>query len=455
MTINGKTLNLGVIGCPVEHSISPRLQNTMAELLGCNAVYGAYRVEPGRMEAATEGMRALSIRGLNVTIPHKTEAFRLADALDPFAEKMGAVNTLVNDGGVITGYNTDGRGFIRSLAREGVTAEEKVCVILGAGGAAMGVAMALAESGALLYIKNRTEKKASALAERINRYYPGRAFTGGEIADADILVNATSVGMNTAESPLSDSEFDKLKSTAVVTDIVYCPRKTAFLSSAEKRGLKTVGGIGMLINQAVLAFELFTGKAVPERAVSCLYKMTEMKKNIVLTGFMGTGKSSVARELGRSTRMKVIDTDERIEDRYGEIKGIFSLYGEEYFRELETKTIAEAAKSESAVISLGGGAVLKKENIDECRKNGFIVRLKADIEKVFQNIAGDSDSRPLLSGKTKEEAAALLESRERFYKNCDCEIDVTSLTSREAAEKIIEEYYDFCLKEAIEIEYRG
>ncbi len=451
MSVNGRTVNLGVIGCPVEHSISPQLHNAMARILGLDYIYSAYPVEKGEVKGAIEGMRALGIRGLNVTIPHKIDACNLADELDPFAEKMGAVNTLVNENGVIKGYNTDGPGFIRSLARGGVTVKGKKCVIIGAGGAAMGVAMALAAEGAFVFVMNRTPEKADALCERINRFYPDTAQRCESVEEADILINATSVGMNTNKSPIGDSEFDKLKKTCVAADIVYCPRRTRFLREAEKRGLKTVGGIGMLINQAVIAFELFTGEAVPKKVTDCLYAMTEMKKSIVLTGFMGTGKSAVGRELKSRTGMNLFDTDDMIEEKHGKITDIFSSKGEEYFRLLESETIKEAALP-GRIISLGGGAVLKRENIDIFKKSGFVVRLKADIERVFKNIGSNTGSRPLLSGKTMEEAKELLLSREEYYKNCDFEIDVTSLEKEETADRIINAYYEFCLKEALENE---
>ncbi len=452
MGINGKTVSLGVVGCPVEHSLSPLLHNTMANLTGLDYTYCAYRVEKGEMENALIGMKALNIRGLNVTIPHKTEAFRLADEVDGAAKRMGACNTLVNENGKIKGYNTDGEGFIRSLKREGVDVKGKICVIIGAGGAAMGVAMALAESGAKeIEIKNRTADKADALCGRINKYYPKKAKRVEDVYDADILINATSVGMNSDLSPIDDMRvFKRLKKSAVAADIVYCPRNTMFLKMAGSVGLKCVGGIGMLIYQAVAAFERFTGKRVDETIVDALYAMTAMKKNIVLTGFMGTGKSAVGREIAARVGMRFIDTDDCIEREHGKITDIFKEKGEKYFRDIESETIKRAAKEQGAVISLGGGAVLQKENIDILRQNGFVVRLKADIDRVYKNIGDNTDSRPLLSGKTKDEAAKLLEEREPFYQNCDAAIDVTDAEKEESAGAILDMYYEHCLGEALE-----
>lgn len=439
MNVTGKTVCLGVVGCPVEHSISPQLHNTLIEQMNLDYIYSAYRVEKGDMENALAGMRALSIRGLNVTIPHKIDAARLCDELDPFAEKMGACNTLVNNNGVIKGYNTDGPGFIRSLARKGVYPKGKTAVIIGAGGAAAGIAMALAAEGARVGVMNRTAEKAEILCKRINEYYPSAAKTVTDAKDADILINATSVGMNSDKTPFDS--FEELKRDAVVCDAVYCPRETVFLKKAAGHGHKTVGGIGMLINQAVIAFELFTGKSVGREAVDYLYKMTELDRSIVLTGFMGTGKSAVAKRLCRLTGAEYIDTDDEIERIEGmKITDIFASHGEEYFRDRESEVIKSLAGKKGAVISLGGGAVIRRENIDILRKSAFVVCLKADIERVYRNIGANTSSRPLLSGKTVEEAKALLDSREEAYKNCDWDIDVTYLEKEVTADKILDRY---------------
>ena len=439
MNVSGKTVCLGVVGCPVEHSISPQLHNTMAKIMKKDVIYAAYRVEKGEMQNAINAMRTLSIRGLNVTIPHKEDAARFCDRIDPFAQKMGACNTLVNEGGVIKGYNTDGIGFIRSLERKDVFVQEKRVAIIGAGGAASGVAMALAEYGAKkIMIMNRTREKADLLCEKINNYYPQRAESISEIENCDILINATNVGMNSAESPFDD--FGKLKDT-VVCDIVYCPRETVFLKKARAAGLLTVGGIGMLIEQAASAFELFTGDKVNIETIKHLYKMTELERSIVLTGFMGTGKSTVGKALCSLTGAQFIDTDDLIEKETGmKISEIFKIYGEEHFRDIESSVIKSLSGMKGAVISLGGGAVIRRENIDLMRERGFVVCLKADIERVYKNIGGDGDTRPLLSGKTMEEAAALLKSREEFYKNCDFALDVTELEKDESAALILEKY---------------
>ncbi len=441
MNITGKTIQLGVIGDPVSHSISPQLHNTMAKMMGLDYTYGAYHVKAGDVKRALEGMRALDIRGFNVTIPHKIDAFELCDKVDPFAEKMGACNTLVNDNGVITGYNTDGKGFIRSLLHKGVGVKGKSVTVLGAGGAAQGVCMALADSGVKkISIINRTKEKAQMLSDRINKYYPSVAAVSDSFANCDIVVNTTSVGMNTDKIPF-DIDFSNLKTDCVVCDVVYCPRETAFLKKASEQGLKTVGGIGMLINQAVIAFELFTKKEVLKETVDYLYRMTELEKPIVLTGFMGTGKSTVGKHLSRLTGGEFIDTDQLIEEKEGiAISEIFAKYGEEYFRSKESEVIKSLKGRKGAILSLGGGAVIRKENIDSLREDGVVFCLSANIERVYKNIGGKTDTRPLLSGKTLEEAKELLESRKEAYSNCDYSIDVTDSDPDKTADKILNIY---------------
>ena len=441
MNITGKTVQLGVIGNPISHSISPQLHNTMIQKTGLDYVYSAFRVREGEVGKALEGMRALNIRGFNVTIPHKITAHDLCDEVDPFAKKMGACNTLVNTDGVITGYNTDGPGFVRALKYKGVCVKGKSVVILGAGGAAAGVAMALADSGAeRIAIVNRTREKAEILAKKINRYHSNAAVACDKYTDVDILVNTTSVGMNSDESPVES--MDGLNKNAVVCDIVYCPRETAFLKMAKEAGFKTVGGIGMLINQAVIAFELFTNTEVDEKVVDYLYRMTELDKSIVLTGFMGTGKTSIGKRLCALTGAQFIDTDSLIEEKEGmSIPEIFQKYGEDYFRDVESEVIKSLKGYKGAVISTGGGAVLRRENIDTLRDGGAVIFcLKADIERVFKNIGDNTQSRPLLNGKTMDEARALLESRREAYANCDAEIDVTDCEKEQSADKILELY---------------
>ncbi len=438
MNITAKTIPLGVIGNPVAHSVSPEIHNFILDCMEMNYFYCAFPVTPENLPAALEGAKALGIRGLNVTVPHKEAVCRLCSRLDGYAERIGAVNTVVNEDGRLAGYNTDAPGFLLCIHREGVSAQGRRAVILGAGGAARSVAAALLEDGAAeLRIVNRTRERAEKLAEQLKLFYPERKIGAAESADgAELLVNATSVGMKSAETPFT--AFDTLAPSCAVCDIVYCPRETAFLGMARKNGFKAVGGIGMLIYQALLSFERFTGVKPDDEVAEKLLRRLEMKKSIVLTGFMGCGKSAVGRELAQMSGTELIDCDDYIAEKAGKsIPEIFAEIGEEGFRSLESESVRELAAVKGAVISLGGGAVLRRENIDLLRKSCTVVRLKADVKKILRNTAGDTN-RPLLRGKTPAEIEELLRLREPYYENCDFTVDVSDMCPNRSAHKIMD-----------------
>ncbi len=270
--ISGKTKVCGVIGDPIEHTMSPVMHNAAFSKLGLDYVYVAFRVKGEELDKAIEGMRALDIAGLNVTIPHKVTVIPLLDELDPLAEKIGAVNTIVNNGGFLKGYNTDAMGFLRALRDKGVEPEGKNVVVLGAGGASRAISFILAENGANLVILNRFEELdwAEELAQQISQAFK-REVKAWELSElnlstalekADVLVNATSVGMlpNTAGTPVP---LKLLRPGLVVFDIVYNPTETRLLREATQAGAKTAGGLNMLAWQGALAFEMWTGQKAP------------------------------------------------------------------------------------------------------------------------------------------------------------------------------------------------
>lgn len=437
MNITAKTVPLGVIGYPIAHSVSPEIHNFIIDAMELNYFYCAFPVAPENISAALAGAKALGIGGFNVTIPHKEAVFRLCDSTDELAKKIGAVNTVVNCQGTLKGYNTDASGFLRNLKRNGVAVKGKRCVILGAGGAAKGVAAALLSDGASeVGIINRTREKAEKTAADLSKFFGDRIFVCDSPKGAEILVNATSVGMKSDQSPFND--FSVLSKDCTVCDIVYCPRETAFLKAAAQHGHKTVGGIGMLIYQAVIAFELFTNTCVDEKTQEQLFRRMEMKKNIILTGFMGCGKSAVGRELAQMSGSELIDCDDYIVQKAGKsIPEIFASVGEKGFRDLESSCIRELGQKSGVIISLGGGAVLRKENIDFLRQGGTVFRIKADVEKILRNTAGDT-SRPLLKGKTKAQVEEMLLEREPYYANCDHTVDVSSMYPNQTAHAIMD-----------------
>ncbi|GAH24611.1 unnamed protein product, partial [marine sediment metagenome] len=233
-------------------------------------VYAPFHVKEEELGKAIDGMRALNIRGLNVTLPHKVTIIPFLDELDPLAEKIEAVNTVTNDEGVLKGSNTDASGFLQALLERGIEPEEKKVVMLGAGGASRAVSFSLVERGAHLVILNRRLERAEELAGRLsttlNKEVKALELVADNLAqvlgEADILVNATSVGMSPDinETPVPSS---LLKPGLVVVDIVYNPIRTRLLREAEAVGAKTIDGVDMFVWQGVLAFEIWTGAKAP------------------------------------------------------------------------------------------------------------------------------------------------------------------------------------------------
>lgn len=282
MARSGSTGNLlrqlGIIGYPVAHSISPVMHNEAFKNQQMNCHYGAFSVDPANLKAAIEGIRALGLLGVNVTIPHKEAVIPLLDEVAPTAKQLGAVNTIVNRGGRLIGYNTDGWGFISSLEEAGVRPAGLNAVVLGAGGAARAVAVHLALAGvATLTLSNRTSSRAEALAETVKQAAPDlpvkavAALSDQErdaLINAGLVVNCTPLGMQgefEGLSPLPD--INLLPQGAVVYDTVYRPAETRLLKDARLRGLRTVGGLGMLVHQGACAWEYWFGRRGPVRVM--------------------------------------------------------------------------------------------------------------------------------------------------------------------------------------------
>jgi len=270
--ISGKIRVCGIIGDPIGHTMSPLMHNAAFEKMGVDYLYVPFRVKKEELGKAIEGMRALNIRGLNVTTPHKVAIIPFLDKLDRLAERIGAVNTIVNDDGVLTGYNTDATGFLQALLEGGIEPAEKKVVILGAGGASRAISFTIAERGAHLVILNRLLELdwAEELAGQISHAFKKevKALKLDEenllmvLEGADVLINATSVGMypDIDETPIA---ANLLSPDLVVFDIVYNPIKTRLLSEAEAAGAKTISGLDMFVWQGVLAFEKWTGLKAP------------------------------------------------------------------------------------------------------------------------------------------------------------------------------------------------
>ena len=257
-----------IIGHPVEHSMSPTMWNPALQELGLEYAYVAFDVHPDGLEKAINGMRALGIKGMNVTIPHKENVIQYLDEIDPIAQKMGAVNTIKNDDGVLKARNTDAGGAKKSLIDAGCEISGKNILFLGSGGVARSVAYVLSEEANKIVLTDIVEKTALTVAKEIKRNM-GADIEGKlssdvilkkEIQKTDILINATPLGMHPKvdASPISK---ELLHEDLFVFDVIYNPLITKIMKDAAEIGCKTLGGLDMLVNQGVLAFEWWTGKS--------------------------------------------------------------------------------------------------------------------------------------------------------------------------------------------------
>ncbi|AEG61328.1 shikimate dehydrogenase [Desulforamulus ruminis] len=271
--LNGKTKICGLFGFPVEHSFSPAMHNAAFEELGLNWVYVPFCISPDRLKQAMQSITSLGLTGINVTVPHKQAVLPLLDEIHPTAGIIGAVNTIVNDQGRLVGHNTDGAGFVKSLTDEtGFSPRGQGVLILGAGGAARAVAVQLALSGAgPLYIANRSPAKAEALARDLQQATGvraaalpwGRELPQEKVNEVGLVVQTTPMGMAPKAEQCPDFPFQAIRTGQVVCDLIYNPGQTLFLKEAAVRGAVPLNGLGMLLYQGVLAFELWTGKTAP------------------------------------------------------------------------------------------------------------------------------------------------------------------------------------------------
>lgn len=259
---------LGVMGHPIAHSKSPHMHNMALSSQQLPYTYMAFDVHPKQLQQAVEGMRALGARGWNVTIPHKVSIMPLLDEISEEAQVIGAVNTVVCENGVLIGSNTDGAGYLQSLQEEtGLDVREQRILLIGAGGAARGVAYALAKAGTEhIVIANRTREKAVQLQNSLSSLTEVIAIqlaeVGHWIRDRTLIINTTSVGM-APEIDVSPLPQELLPEGVVVSDLIYNPAKTKLLREAEQRGCVIHNGLGMFVHQGALAYEKWTGTKAP------------------------------------------------------------------------------------------------------------------------------------------------------------------------------------------------
>ena len=370
-------MEYGLLGERLGHSFSPQIHRDLAGY--------DYQLLPTPPEAVEDLFARRAFQGLNVTIPYKRMVMPLCDEIDPRAAAIGAVNTVVNQNGRLTGYNTDIDGFLYMARRAGVDMAGKKVVILGSGGTSRTARAAAGELGAreIVTVSRHGEDNYQNLSRH---------------ADAQVLVNTTPVGMypNWGQSPVSLESFPALEG---VLDVVYNPLRTALLLQAEERGLPRSCGLPMLVAQAKRAAELFTGQNIDDsRAEAVLHGLRGQLTSIVLIGMPGCGKTTVGRALAGKLGRTFVDLDEEIVRRAGtSIPEIFAREGEAGFRERESALVREFGERTGLVVSTGGGVVTRRENYIPLKQNGLLLHLRRD------PAALPTDGRPLSQATAPEE----------------------------------------------------
>lgn len=373
-------MEYGLIGEKLPHSFSKEIH----EKLG----YYNYSLVELKSDELENFILNKDFKAINVTIPYKRDVIPMLDEISPDAESIGAVNTVVNRDGVLYGYNTDFGGMKALIERLGIVLKYKKVLILGTGGTSLTASAVCERLGAKNIL--RVSRTGSSGAITYEQAY-------NEHSDADVIINTTPCGMypKLDGCAVDISRFHKLSG---VVDAVYNPLKTRLVLDAEERGIAAGGGLYMLVAQAVLAAQLFLDKELDViRLTNDIYDdIFFEKKNIVLSGMPASGKSTVGRITADRLGRELIDTDSLIVRREGEISRIFAEKGEKYFRELESKVILELAPLSGKVISLGGGAILRPENVRALRHNGEIFFIDRSPEYLIP-----TDDRPLADEKSK------------------------------------------------------
>ncbi len=375
-------MEYGCIGERLTHSFSKEIH---AKLFS----YDYTLCELTRDEVG-EFLKKREFKAINVTIPYKQTVMPYLDEISETAKKIGAVNTVVNRGGRLCGYNTDFYGMRALIERMGLCLDGKKVLVLGSGG---------------------TSKTAAAVAEsmgakkilRVSRAASNDTVTYDEAksahADADIIINTTPCGMY-PNGGTAAIDLDDYSSVSGVVDAVYNPLRSALVVKAKEKGIAAEGGLYMLVAQAVFAAELFTGEKIPREKIDSVFnEIYSRKQNLVLTGMPGCGKSTLGKMAARELSLGFVDTDEEIVKKAGKpIPQIFSDDGEKAFRDLESEVVREVSALQGTVIATGGGAVLRRENINALRENGRVLFLDRSIEKLVT-----TSDRPLSSDREKLE----------------------------------------------------
>ncbi len=382
-------IKFGLLGRKLGHSYSPILHKYFADY-----EYKLYEKEPEELD---DFMRNNDLDGFNVTIPYKKDVIPYLCGMSDAAKKLGSVNTIIRTPDGLYGDNTDYYGFTYMLRKSGYDPTGKKAVVLGNGGVTPTVCSVLRDNGAseVVIISRSGENNYHNLSKN---------------ADAKLIVNTTPVGMY-PENLKAVLTLDAFDAPECLLDLIYNPFQTALMADAESRGIKSLGGISMLVSQAKYGCELFTGCSLDDSETErVLGEVIRSKRNIILVGMPGSGKTTLGREVAARLGRDFIDTDDEIVKTAGKsIPEIFTDDGEAKFREIESAVAENVGKLSSCVIATGGGIVTVEKNYRSLAQNGVIIFIRRDLDQLA------SDGRPLMKTTTAAEMyAKRLPMYERF-----------------------------------------
>ena len=383
-------MKFGLLGRTLGHSFSPRIHNALG-----NTNYELFEREPSQLQ---EFFANPELQGINITFPYKVNALEACDVVDPRAERIGCVNTMVRKDGKWHGYNTDYDGFVFTLKHAGIDVSGKECIILGDGASSATVHVALEDLGAKS-ITHLSRKTAPLYTDAPNYY-----------ETAQIIINCTPIGMypHNPASLIDIMQFSKLEG---VVDLIYNPRRTILLLQAEMMDVPHCDGLPFLVAQGVEAANHFRGESLGTKEIEQILRdMRREKENIILIGMPGVGKTTVGKAIGKEMGRTCIDVDQELAKEIGNISTYITEQGEAAFREKEADMIAKLGTETGLVISTGGGCVTVPKNYAHLRQNGRIYQLTQPVEKL-------STSGRVLSGGGIERLRELEETRTPMYES--------------------------------------
>ena len=355
-------MKFGLLGRTLGHSFSPRIHSALG-----NTNYELFEREPSQLQ---EFFADPELQGINITIPYKVNALEACDVVDPRAERIGCVNTMVRKDGKWHGYNTDYDGFVFTLQHAGIDVAGKECIILGDGASSATVHVALEDLGAK-NIVHLSRKTAPFYGDAPNYY-----------ETAQIIINCTPIGMypHNPANLIDITQFSKLEG---VVDLIYNPRRTILLLQAEMMEIPHCDGLPFLVAQGVEAANHFQGESFGTKEIEQILRdMRREKENIILIGMPGVGKTTVGKALGEEMGRTCVDVDQELEKEIGDTSTYITEQGESAFREKEAEMIAKLGTQTGLVISTGGGCVTVPKNFAHLRQNGRIYQLTQPVENL-------------------------------------------------------------------------